>query len=162
MGIHWFLLCTKEGNLRAGRATGYLHGLSSVSYSTQNISRKTYTEMATSPLLGFEGLRRMQVRKNNWWIILPFPKWERNIKALHTIWQHKAPQGLQASPAWCESSEFKALHPWYLAGYSFSLLPCPNDYSIIHARWERSGWERMRMSSFKTANNLMEEKSPGM
>lgn len=163
MGKQYFLLCTKEGNLRAGRATGCLHGWSSMSYSahTQNISRKTYTEMATQHCL-FEGVRKMQVRKNSWWIILPLPKSEENIKVLHTTWQHGAPQGFQASPPGCESFGFKALHPWYLAGYSFILLPCPNDYSIIHTRWERSVWERMRMSSFKTDNNLMEGQSPGM
>lgn len=109
MGIHYFLLRTKEGNLRAGRATGYLHGLSSMSYRTQNIGRKTYTELAMHCLL--EGVRRMQVRKKSWQIILPLPKSEKNIKALHTIRQHEAPTGFQASLAGCENSGFKTLHP---------------------------------------------------
>lgn len=164
MGKQYFWLCTKEGNLRAGRATGCLHGWSSASYSTHRILvGKPIQRWPRSTLhCLFEGVRRTQVRKNSWWIILPLPKSEKNIKVLHTIWQHEAPQRFQASPAGCESFGFKALHPWHLAGYSFSLLPCPNDYSIIHTRWERSWWERMRMSSFKTVNNLMEGQSPGM
>lgn len=82
MGINYFLLCTTEGNLRARSATGYLHGLSSMSWSTQNISMKTYTGMAMQLIvLSLWGSDEKAVSKNSWQIIVPLSKSEKNTKA---------------------------------------------------------------------------------